>query len=175
MKVNCLDLEIATMKYFGVRKNLIVNNITNWSNLVNFETDIIVLTNSDLAYGFEIKISLSDLKADFKKVQFKNRLKDYCKTNPASKTFFGKFKHFSYICPEELKDAAINIIPEWAGLYCFRVFSINNIEKSSIYEVRKPKKLFTYKWKESERYQLARLGAMRILGLKEKIKSHERI
>ena len=65
--VRCLDIEIAIMSAFNIRQNLIVPNISNQMCLVPFETDMLVLKPSGVAYGFEIKTSLSDLKADFKK------------------------------------------------------------------------------------------------------------
>lgn len=76
--------------------------------------------------------------------------------------YYGKLKHFSYAITEELKDEALNLIPDFCGLYI-----VTN--KGKVLEQRKPKTLFNYKWNEKERYNLARLAAMRIYKLKCKI------
>ena len=66
-KVNCVDIEVAIMNEMNFRQNLIIPNVTNQMTIVPFETDVLVLTKSGYAYGFEIKISKADLRADFKK------------------------------------------------------------------------------------------------------------
>ena len=161
------------MRHFDFRQNLIVPNITNMVWTLAFETDMLVLTKSGYAHGFEIKVSKSDLNADFKKPQ-------HCKFDEIKngksglERYYGKFKYFSYAVPEELKDYALTVIPDFCGLY-----SIQRIDGSILFNeqlpyhkvnhIREPKELFRYKWSDKERYEIARLGAMRIYGLKTKI------
>lgn len=168
--VRCVDIELAIMKEFDFRQNLIVPNVSNMMGIVPFETDMLVLTKSNYAYGFEIKISKSDLKADFKKPQHEN----FDKPHPYSgkkglDRYYSKFKHFSYVVPEHLKDCALELIPEFCGLYVCKIKEFRGyttFTKTILEVVRPPKKLFDYKWSEKQRYELARLGAMRIYALK---------
>lgn len=68
-KTRTIDIELAIMYEFNFRQNLIVPNISSMMGVLPFETDMLVLTKSGMAYGFEIKTSKSDLKKDFKKPQ----------------------------------------------------------------------------------------------------------
>lgn len=162
--VTCLELEIQIMRRFGIRRNIIVPNVTNRNGLVPFETDILILSDSNYATGFEIKISKSDLKADFKK-------KQHCKIDlfhngkTGMERYFGRFKYFYYAVPSFLEEDALNLIPDFCGLYSLEKREFPNLPIFK--KVREPKKLFDNKWTGNERLQLARLGAMRILGLKE--------
>lgn len=164
--VSCLDLEIAIMSEFNIRQNLIVPNISNQMCLVPFETDMLVLKPSGVAYGFEIKVSLSDLKADFKKPQHtKIYVNDYGVKMNFDK-YFGKFRHFYFAVPEKLKKQALELLPEHIGLY---VLDIQQTEEGKIkrfYCAKESPVLSKYKWSEKERYEVARLGTMRIFGLK---------
>lgn len=163
--VNCLDIECAIMREFDFRQNLIVPNVSNMMMIVPFETDMLVLTKSGYAYGFEIKISKSDLKADFKKPQHAKFDEPHRVSGKKGlERFYGKFKHFSYAVPEQLKECALELIPDFCGLWVFQKnkYPIPN----RFYQAREPKKLFDYKWSESQRYELARLGTMRIYALK---------
>ena len=164
--VTCVDIEIAIMKEFNFRQNLIVPNISNMMGILPFETDMLVLTNSGYAHGFEIKISKADFKADFKKPQ-------HCKieTMHNGKTglerYYGKFKYFYYAVPEQLKEYALTIIPDFCGLWVLNKPEYPLMRR--FYQAKAPKKLFNRKWSEKERYEIARLGAMRIYALKKVI------
>ena len=72
-----------------------------WKNIVNHECDILIVTKNRYLTEVEIKISLSDLKADFKK---KHQHKDE------------NIKNFYYAFPAEMKEKAIELIPEEAGI-----------------------------------------------------------
>lgn len=136
--VSTLEIEVAIMGEFDYRANLIVPNITDQMGSLAFETDMLVLTKSGYAYGFEIKVSKSDLKADFKKkhhAQF-----DIVRNGKMGlERFYSKFKHFSYAVPSELREAAISLIPDFCGLYVFEKATYKLIC------IREPKKLFDYK------------------------------
>ena len=72
-----------------------------WKNIVNHECDMLIVSKNCYLTEVEIKISLSDLKADFKK---KHQHKDE------------NIKNFYYAFPEEMKEKAIELIPEEAGI-----------------------------------------------------------
>lgn len=167
-KVKCIDIELAIMRNFDFRQNLIVPNVSNMMGIVAFETDMLVLTKSGFAYGFEIKVSKSDLKADFKKPQHA-KFNEMRNGKTGLERYYKKFKHFYYAIPEELKQSALELIPDFCGLFVYKKNEYPKISK--FYLERKPKKLFDYKWSDKERLELARLGAMRIYTLKQSIKN----
>ena len=72
-----------------------------WKNIVNHECDILIVTKNHYLTEVEIKISLSDLKADFKK---EHQHKDE------------NIKNFYYAFPEEMKEKALELIPEECGI-----------------------------------------------------------
>lgn len=72
-----------------------------WKNIVNHECDMLIISKKCYLTEVEIKISLSDLKADFKK---KHQHKDE------------NIKNFYYAFPEEMKAKAVELIPEEAGI-----------------------------------------------------------
>lgn len=96
-----------------------------WKNIVNHECDMLVVTKSNYLTEVEIKISLSDLKADFKK---EHQHKDE------------NIKNFYYAFPEEMKDKAIKLIPEESGiLIAVKKHFHNGEEYREIKCYRKPK------------------------------------
>lgn len=162
MKVTTLEIELAILGEFDYRANLIVPNITNQMALLKFETDMIVVKPSGVAYGFEIKVTKSDLKADLKKPQIINA-KTYAN---GVERYYGKFKHFYYAVPDYLEQDALEIIPEFCGLWVFKKSLVGDRIVKSFKLAKSPKKLFNYHWSDKERYEVARLGTMRISGLK---------
>jgi hypothetical protein len=157
-----LDLEILTMKYFGIRRNLIVPNVS-WG-LDLHECDMLILSKSNYATEVEIKVSKSDLLKD--KEKFHGHLNK-------------KIRRLFFCVPENLKEVALANIPERAGLLipkeftsrCFTYEKGNyDVTTTKLIEVRGPiANKYCQTWSASDREQLSRLGAMRILGLKEKI------
>ena len=157
-----IEIEIAIIKYLDYRQNLTVPNIS-WS-FFNHECDLLSLSKSGYATEIEIKISKSDLKKD--KEKWHNHYSQL-------------IKNFYFAVPEELKEYAINNIPKEAGLLI--VSKIENDINLKIYgntdkfhySVTKIKncipRKYAKKWVDKDRYKLARLGTMRIAGLKEKI------
>ena len=150
-----LEAEIILMKMWDIKTHLIVPTITTMSTLLKFEADMCVLTKSNLATVVEIKVSASDLKADLKK----KHIKALTNNKTGLKRYFPKIKHFYYAVPKELIEKAKLQIPDFAGLI--------NLSNQTI--IKQPKLIYNYKWTAKERLTLARLGTMRILGLKTKI------
>ena len=72
-----------------------------WKNIVNHECDMLIVSKKCYLTEVEIKISLSDLKADFKK---KHQHKDE------------NIKNFYYAFPTEMKEKALELIPKECGI-----------------------------------------------------------
>lgn len=148
-----IDMEIELMKHFGVRKNIIVPNVS-WG-MLPYEADLVVLTKSNYATEIEIKISKADLKKDKEKNHTHNS---------------NYFKYLYFAVPEELKDFALTEIPEKAGLISVHNNTYHNFRYITCDVVRQPKLNKSHtQWSAADRYKLAELGTMRILGLKNKV------
>lgn len=166
-----LEMEIAIIKGSHIRQNLVVPNVS-WGmvneNRALHECDIIVLTPSGYATEIEIKVSKGDLLQDMNK-------RHNHRHNLIRKLY--------YAVPEKLKQTALDIIPERAGLYVVSEIEATNYKwlkgGGNIAVPYKYRRVTTVKeatinrnaikWDDYQRYQLARLGTMRILGLKEKL------
>ena len=108
------EMEKLIYTYFESRSLAIVPKVTKnngwldteadpmiWKNIVNHECDMLIVTKNRYLTEVEIKISLSDLKADFKK---KHQHKDK------------NIKNFYYAFPEEMKEKALKLIPKEYGI-----------------------------------------------------------
>lgn len=152
-----LDIEIAVMQKFGVRKHIIVPNVA-WGitreGIGNLhESDLLILTQSNYAIEIEIKISKGDL------------LKDADKPHAHDSNFI---KKLYFAIPETLLEIAKQSIPKRAGIIIVK--NKTNDVGLETEVVRKAKtNTDSVQWTEDERNQLMRLGCMRILGLKKKL------
>lgn len=74
------------------------------------ESDVFAVYNSGYKYNFEIKTSLADFKADFKKATHRVYLSDdkLKLTQPFNRWFF--------VVPEGLVDKVKHLVPDYAGL-----------------------------------------------------------
>ena len=152
-----LDIEIKIMEYFNFKQKIIVPNV-HWGIHTKelgylHECDILILSKHGYATEVEIKISKSDLKVDKKKKHgHDNKL----------------IKKLYFAVPEELKDIALEEIPERSGLLIIRK---RKSGKLFVEEVKKPKiRKDAIKWSQELSHKLAKLGTMRIYNLKNKIK-----
>lgn len=157
-----LQMEIELMKHFKFTQNIIVNGVTEASQLVRFEADLLILSKSGYATCVEIKVSKADLKND-------NKKKHINSTHENFENYFGVLKYFYYAVPIELKEDALNKIPVFAGLIVVEEVNNEYWNGYRVTELRKPKHLFSYKWDEDERNALLRLGCLRIFNLKKLI------
>lgn len=169
VKFTTLDIEIAVIDYFRPRQNLIVPNVSwgmhNKEYRSLHECDVLVLSGDNYATEVEIKISKADLLKDREKKHGHHH---------------NLIRRLYFAVPSKLKDIALESIPDHAGLlvvsnavknqYVFKDSTYRKIEYVKVDEVR-PCKINTIavKWTDTQRLQLARLGTMRILGLKRKI------
>ena len=159
--VTTIEMEIAIAKMFGIRRNIIVPNIS-WGLGIH-ECDLLVLRNSGYAVEVEIKRSIYDLKKDFEKrhghIDYKNRIVE-----------------FYYAFPEEMYEKCKELIPENAGIIlCKSYFDYKKRFKPKAYIKKKGKRNSkAKKMTQKEQQQIVRLGALRIWTLKEKITRYER-
>jgi hypothetical protein len=97
------EIEVLMARYLGTSVTIVVPNV--YYGLHIHETDLLVLTPSGYAWEIEIKTSLADLKADKKK---------------AHGHYSNKIKRLYFAVPEDLKDKALEHIPERAGLFVIK-------------------------------------------------------
>lgn len=143
------DIEIAVANYFKPRVNLIVPNVS-WA-FTHYEMDLLVVTQSHYAYEIEIKVSKSDLVNDKKKRHNHN-----CK----------KIKFLFFAIPDSLIQYKEHI-PEDAGIIVCSDNYCGGISDTKMY--RKPKMRYPYELSLDERYDIARLGYLRMWDLKKKV------
>lgn len=140
-------MEIAVANHFDPRVNLIVPNIS-WGLLIH-ECDILVLTKSGFATEIEIKVSKADLKKDKDK-----------KHGHISEMI----KKLYFAVPEKFDvDLVKRCVPDRAGIISVRSDGRCIVKKKCI--INRVAKKFS----DEDRFQVARLGAMRIWGLKRKL------
>jgi hypothetical protein len=155
--IKTIDIEIAIAKYFGVRQNIIVPNIS-WGFGMH-ECDMFIIKRTGIAVEVEIKISKIDLLNDFKKrhqhIDRQHRITE-----------------FYYAMPESLYEKCKDLIPEGVGIItCYRYYNtyrkkeqiLAHTKRSSL-RIKGARKLT-----HEEQFKIAVLGCMRIFNLKEKI------
>jgi len=157
-KISTIEIECEIAKYFGIRKNIIVPNIS-WGLSGMHECDIFIIKPTGFAVEVEIKISKSDLLADFKKdhnhIDRKNRI---CE--------------FYYAMPKDLYEKCKDLIPEGAGIIStewyynayYMKWVLHTTTQRGATRIKGAKRLT-----DAEQLKVAKLGTMRIWTLKAKI------
>jgi len=148
------EIELAIAEWFNPRQNIIVPNVS-WGMFAH-ECDLLVLTKSGYAYEVEIKVNKYDLIRDkFKKHGHKTSIT----------------KRLYFAIPEALK-TEISHIPEYAGIIIVKQegYAKRGWFPSRIEVLREPIEQNARKFTEAEKFNLARLGTMRIWTLKKKLK-----
>lgn len=145
-------MELAIAEYFNVRQNLIVPNVS-WGFGIH-ECDLFLVTKSGFCYEIEIKVTKSDLLVDAKK--------RHHHLSP-------KIRKLFFAIPEYLVDT-IPRIPAAAGILVISIRG-ENLLKFSCQQVRgalvNP---CAVPLSAEQRFDIARLGALRIWTLKKKIR-----
>jgi hypothetical protein len=151
-KITTPEMELALAHYFGYRTNLIVPNVCWGMNI--HECDLLIVTAAGYCWECEIKISRADLKNDEKK---RHGHLDY------------RIKRLYFALPDYLAiPDNLAMIPPRAGVI------VVQCQKDRAYNpncklIRRPKDFkFARKLTDTDRYKVARLGAMRIWRLKDK-------
>lgn len=145
--IKTLEIEITLASWFGYRQNLIVPNVSWGLNI--HECDLFIVSQAGYATEVEIKISKADLKKDADKPH---------------KHQSDLIKNLYFAIPEKL-EGCVEYIPERAGIII--VYRLKHHDDLFCKVLRKPKPNKTArKLTDEERYIVARLGALRIWGLK---------
>ena len=143
----CPEIEIAIARYFNTRINIIVPNIF-WGLDIQHECDLFILTKTGYCYEVEIKISISDLKADLKK-----------RHGHKSKSL----RRLYFALPEKLFPICIEFIPDHAG-----ILSVH--QNGGVYKIREAKlNNDAIKLNTDKQIKLGLLASMRMWNLKSKI------
>lgn len=151
--ITTAEMEIAVANYFGVRQNLIVPNIS-WGLDIH-ECDLLICSKSGYLTEVEIKISKSDL--------IKDKEKRHGHYNQRIKALY--FAIPDYLYTEEI----IAHIPNRAGILTVRY----NGKRFVVLAEREAEKSKGIAMTESEKFNMARLGALRIWNLKRKNTEHK--
>jgi len=154
-KITTVGMELALSSYFDYRTNLIVPNVSWGMNI--HECDLLVVTKAGYCTEVEIKVTRADLRADAKKWHGHN--------SPMLKSLW-------FALPDYL-DHCLEFVPARAGILLVRAEpNIRGVYPHfpRIRVVRNPEiNKNAPKLTESQRYKVARLGALRIWGLKRKL------
>jgi len=152
--ITTIEMEDAISRFFGIRTNIIVPNLS-WGLPGMHECDLFIVKKSGYAVEIEIKRTKADLLADFKK---KHDHSDV------------RIREFYYALPEKLLETCTELIPEHAGIIsCYRSqWKTRNsvyatIKRSA--KIRKDARKLTIE----EQFKVAKLGTMRIWSLKKKV------
>jgi hypothetical protein len=115
--INAASIQLAIKREYETSSLVVVPNIFLWSP---FESDLVRVTKSGYAIEYEIKLSRSDFKADFKKSKLKYEGFEDRQVQYSTKTKhellvegFGPTE-FYYAFPRGLIDH--DQVPEWAGI-----------------------------------------------------------
>lgn len=161
------EIEVALAKHstFNYLKNVVVYNVHGWGSelYIGHECDMLVLSKAGYLTEIEIKRSWTDFVADFKKDHSHDA---------------NLIKYFYYCVPESLLDRVYDKLEELNVEYS-GVITFDEHLKITLYGCRVQVHLNTYSYhiKEcypyrklflEEQFQIARLGAMRSIKLKEK-------
>jgi hypothetical protein len=139
------EIEIALANWFGFTTHLIIPNVSY--GYLPYEADMLVLSDSNYVWEVEIKISRSDLLRDKKKRHQHDSI---------------KIRKLWFAIPEKLSSCICHI-PEKAGVLVIDF-------DGRVTENRKPTiNSSAVCASDAQRFQLARLGAIRIWPLKHKL------
>jgi hypothetical protein len=154
-KITAAEIELALAGFFDWRRNFIIPNVSNGFRHINYEIDVMVVTQSLYAYDIEIKVSAADLKRDQDKDKWR-----YC----LEQHYFRK----SYFAMPEAMSQHQDLVPAHAG-----IILVAYNERRYWYDakvVREPVvDTLAKKVREDELTQLGRLTMLRMWDLKHSV------
>jgi hypothetical protein len=101
-----MTLELAAMRWLWLEQNCLVVLEERTPKSMMGQPDVIGVTKGRYLTEVEIKRSISDFKADFKKPHRANRV-FYMPNQP---------RQFYYLVPQDLVEQVKTLLPNWAGL-----------------------------------------------------------
>ena len=148
--INTAEIELAISRLFDIRRHVIIPNLS-YGFHGGHEKDIFAISSSFYGKEVEIKISVSDFRADFKK----------------SHHHESKYvKEFYYAFPMEIYEKVKDEVPSHAGV----IICERNRYRVSAKIVKKAKiNTKAIKLNDKDMITIGRLSAMRIWGLKHTI------
>ena len=146
-KIHSGHIEVAVARLLNYRVYTIVPNVS-WGANLRHECDMLAIDGGGRLTEIEIKISMSDLKADFKK-----------KHNHESKII----SRLVYAMPEKMIEKGLPLIPKWSGIISVR-WTGNSFKAKW---VRLARHRHEGKPTDGQIKNIMRLGCMRIWSLKE--------
>jgi hypothetical protein len=148
-KLTTADMELRLASYFNPRRNLIVPNVSRGLDI--HECDLLIMTPRGYLTEVEIKISISDLKKDKEKLHEHN--------DPRIKRLF-------FAIPKYLYEKGKPHIPPNAG-----ILVVDPKRRGGVKVVKQPveRRDSLRPLNDEEKFQLARLGAIRVWPLKRKL------
>lgn len=147
-KLHSGHVEVLVARLFCFRKHMIVPNVS-WGWGLGHEADMIIVGEGNKVTEVEIKVTLADLKNDFKKGH-----------NHKSK-MIGRLY---YAFPESMLKRGLPLIPKSCGIII--IVERNGGWKAELYRMVRYKK--DYNGISTEQLvELLRLGVMRVWSLKE--------
>ena len=158
VKITTPEMECALSNWFDYRVNLIVPCVYWGHGCFYHECDLLIVSKAGYVTEVEIKISRGDLQADAKKLHGHHG--------------GSAIKYLYFAVPERLEAAALQFVPERAGIIL--VSPKDNVPGEYPYSprckrIRQPiVNKHAQKMPDRERYKVARLGALRLWGLKRK-------
>ena len=149
-KLHSGHMKVAVANLIGYRTHVIVPNVS-WGWNLRHEADLIAVNSGNKVTEIEIKVSLSDLKADFKKEH-------------GHRDYLNRIGRLVYAVPVELRDAAAELIPENCGIITVKW---NGYRYSAEWYRATKYRKDVQPISDRELISLMRLGAMRIWSLKQ--------
>lgn len=150
-------MEVAVALLINYRIQCIVPNVSYGLPGLNHECDLLALDGNNRFTEIEIKISKSDLKADFKK-------------SHGHKSKF--ITRLIYAVPDFILEAAIELVPKECGIivvkwngYRYEASWVRHARHRKVFEHERPSQAYIRKFLE--------LGAMRIWTLKSTLFNHK--
>ena len=159
-KLKTGQMEAAVARHLNPRINLIVPNV-HWGMNIH-ECDLLVITKAGYAWEVEIKVTKADLKKDAEK--WHGHYDD-------------RIKALFFAIPDYLEDC-IDLIPKRAGILIVssgdlvsrKISGRNYTWPRQVKRLRDAvPNLAAQPFSDEDRYKVARLGALRIWRLKEKL------
>lgn len=155
-KYTYTQVELAIVEHFDKEKNLIIPNcFMDYKAKISHECDILLINTTGYATEVEIKMSVSDFKADFKK---KHKHDDE------------RLKYLYYAVPHYIKDKCLELVPEYGGLMSI---SKNKRGKFIIEIIKNAPKKTCRKFTLEEKYRFARLCSLKYWNAKIKYTKKE--
>jgi len=154
-KITTPEMEVALSTFLDYRVNLIVPNVYWGMNI--HECDLLVVSKAGYLTEIEIKVTRADLRADAKKWHGHESR---------------KIKRLFFALPDYLEHC-LDMVPERAGIILVRPntdLSEAWVSPPRCREIRPAKRNpAASKISDADRYKIARLGALRIWGLKRAV------